>query len=176
LHITSSLLDVTRIEAERVDLVLQPTDLAELVHSVAAEYEPQLTARAQRLTIHQAPDLPPALCDRTRTVQIVGNLLSNAIKYSPLEGQIDLAIEPAAADGFLQISVADNGVGIGPNDQDQLFKRFFRATTSTQTGATGAGLGLYITRSLVELHGGCIWFESEPGIGSTFYVTLPIAD
>ncbi|MGD9146807.1 MAG: ATP-binding protein [Anaerolineae bacterium] len=174
--ITSSLLDVTRIEAGRVDLALQPTDLPALVQTVATEHEPQVAARDQRLTIHHPPELPEALCDWTRTAQIVGNLLSNAIKYSPQEGQIDITIERAELDGFLQVSVADEGVGIGPGDQDNLFKRFFRAASATQTGASGAGLGLYITRSLVELHGGRIWLESEPGVGSTFYVTLPIAE
>lgn len=176
LHITSSLLDVTRIEAGRVDLVLQPTDLSALVQRVAAEYEPHVTARAQCLTLYHTPELPPALCDPTRTSQIVGNLLSNAIKYSPRNGCIHIAVAPAPEEGFLQLSVTDNGVGIAPEDQDKLFRRFFRAASATQTGASGAGLGLYITRSLVELHGGRIWLESESGKGSTFYVTLPIAE
>jgi signal transduction histidine kinase len=175
-HITSSLLDVARIEAGRVDLVLQPTDLLALVRGVAAEYEPQVTARAQQLTLHHTPELPPALCDRTRTAQIVGNLLSNAIKYSPPKGHVEIAIERAQIDGFLQLSVTDDGIGIGPEDQDMLFRRFFRATSAAQTGASGAGLGLYITRSLVELHSGRIWLESEAGKGSTFYVALPIAE
>jgi signal transduction histidine kinase len=175
-HITSSLLDVTRIEAGRVDLALQPTDLPALVQTVATEHQPQLAARDQHLTIHHAPELPEALCDWARTAQIVENLLSNAIKYSPRGGQITITIERAETDGFLQVSVADEGVGIGPGDQANLFKRFFRAASATQTGASGVGLGLYITRSLVELHGGRIWFESELGAGSTFYVTLPSAD
>jgi signal transduction histidine kinase len=176
LDITSSLLDVTRIEAGRLDLVLQPTDLPALVHRVAAEYEPQVEARAQDLTIHHRPALPPALVDPTRTSQIVGNLLSNAIKYSPRNGQIRITVAPAQEEGFLQLSVADNGVGIGPEDQDKLFRRFFRAASATQMRAGGVGLGLYITRSLVELHGGRVWFESKLHEGSTFHVTLPIAD
>lgn len=175
-HIANSMLDVTRIEAGRMDLVLEPTDLCALVQRVADEYQAQLAARAQRLTLHPASGLPLALCDPTRTEQIVGNLLSNASKYSPHERHIDIAIERAQTDGFLQVSVADAGVGIEPEDQDKLFRRFFRAASATLTDASGAGLGLYITRSLVELHGGRIWFESEPGQGSTFYVTLPIAE
>jgi signal transduction histidine kinase len=176
LHITSNLLDVTRIEAGRVDLVLQPTDLSDLVQRVTAEYEPQVTARAQHLTMHHPPELPPVLCDPTRTAQIIGNLLSNAFKYTPREGHIGVNVDRAQEDGFLQVSVTDDGVGIGPEDQDMLFRRFFRATSATETGASGAGLGLYITRWLVELHGGRIWFESQLGGGSTFYVTFPIAD
>jgi signal transduction histidine kinase len=174
-HITSSLLDVTRIEAGRVELVLQPTDLPALVHMVAVEYAPQVKDKDQHLALHHAPELPPALCDPTRAGQIVGNLLSNAIKYSPREGHIEIAIERADEDGFLQVSVTDDGVGIGSGDQDKLFRRFFRAASAAQTRASGAGLGLYITRSLVELHGGRIWFESELGGGSTFCATFPIA-
>jgi signal transduction histidine kinase len=175
-HITSSLLDVTRIEAGRVDLMLRPTDLFAIVQEVAAEYEPQLTANAQRLTIYHPPDLPPVLCDSVRTSHIVGNLLSNAIKYSPRNACIEISVVPAQEEGFLQLTVTDNGVGIGPADQDKLFKRFFRATSAARTGASGAGLGLYITRALVELHGGRIWVESELNKGSAFHVTLPIAE
>jgi len=176
LHLTNSLLDVTRIEAGRVDLVLQPTDLPALVRTAAAEFQPQLTARRQLLTLHFAPELPPALCDPTRAVQIVGNLVSNAIKYTPEQGHIRIAVQAAAEEGFLQVSVADDGIGIASGDQDKLFDRFFRAASAAQIGAGGTGLGLYITRSLVELHGGRIWVSSEPGTGSTFYVTFPIAD
>jgi signal transduction histidine kinase len=175
LHLTNSLLDVTRIEAGRVDLVLQPTDLPALVWTAAAEFQPQLTGKRQVLTLHHAPALPPALCDPTRTAQIVSNLISNAIKYTPEQGHISIAVQAAAEEGFLQVSVTDDGVGIAPEDQAKLFKRFFRAANVIQTRAGGTGLGLYIARALVELHGGRIWLSSEPGKGSTFYVTLPIA-
>jgi len=176
LHITDSLLDVTCIEAGRIELVLQPRDLASLVQAVAAEYAPQVTARAQRLTLHAPPDLPAILCDKTRTVQIVGNLLSNAIKYTPEGGSITNSLALAEEAGFVRVAVADTGVGISSEDQPKLFRRFFRAASAVQTRAYGAGLGLFITRSLVELHGGRIWFESEPDHGSTFYVTFPISD
>jgi len=174
--LTNKLLDVTRIEAERVELVLQPMDLPALVEAVAAEFGPQLEAKAQHLTLRAPPGLPPALCDETRAAQVVRNLLSNASKYTPQGGLITVSVAPTEEKGFLQISVADNGVGIPAEDQPKLFDRFFRAKSAVLTRASGAGLGLYITRSLVELHGGRIWFESEPGKGSTFYVTFPIAD
>ena len=176
LKTTNNLLDVTRIEAGRVELVLQPTDLAALVETVAAEFISQLEARAQRLTLHAPPDLPPALCDETRTAQIIGNLLSNASKYTPQGGLITVSLGLAEEEGFLQLSVIDNGVGIPAEDQPKLFDRFFRAKSALLTGIGGAGLGLHITRSLVELHGGRIWFESAPDKGSTFHVTFPIAE
>jgi signal transduction histidine kinase len=176
LKTTNNLLDVTRIEAGRVELVLQPMDLAALVETVAAEFISQLEARAQRLTLHVPPDLPPALCDEARTAQIIGNLLSNASKYTPEGGLIDVRLALAEEQGFVQVSVTDNGVGIPAEDQLRLFDRFFRAKTALLTEANGAGLGLHITRSLVELHGGRIWFESAPDEGSTFHVTFPITD
>jgi signal transduction histidine kinase len=81
----------------------------------------------------------------------------------------------AAEEGFLQLCVADTGVGISAGDQDKLFQRFFRAESAHLTGASGAGLGLYITQSLVELHSGRIWFESEFRQGTTFHFTVPVA-
>jgi signal transduction histidine kinase len=176
LKITNSLLDVTRIEAERVELILRPADLFALVETVVAEYRSQLEAKTQRLTLRAHSDLPPALCDETRAVQIIGNLLSNASKYTPDGGLIDVSLTLAEEEGFLEISVVDNGVGISAEDQEKLFERFFRAESAALTQAGGAGLGLYITRSLVEMHGGRIWFESALGKGSAFHVTFPIAD
>ena len=176
LAVTNSLLDVTRIEAGRVELVLQPTDLPALVEAVVAEFGPQLEVKAQHLTLRAFPDMPPALCDETRAAQIVGNLLSNASKYTPQGGLISVSLALAEEDGFVEVSVADTGVGISAADQAKLFERFFRAESAALTQASGAGLGLHITRSLVEMHGGRIWFESEIDKGSTFYVTFPIAD
>jgi len=174
--LTDNLLDVTRIEAGRIELLLQPTDLSVLIKTITAEYRPHVEAKAQSLTLHVSSDLPPALCDEARVEQIIGNLLSNASKYTPEGGRIAVGLELAHERGFLQVSVADNGVGIPVEDQSKLFDRFFRAKSAVLTGASGAGLGLHITRSLVDLHGGRIWFETEPGQGSTFYVTFPIAD
>jgi signal transduction histidine kinase len=176
LTITSELLDVTRIETGRVELVLKPVDLPTLLEVLATEFGPELEARVQRLTLCAPPDLPPALCDETRAAQIIANLLSNASKYTPPGGLITVRVALAEEAGFLQISVADNGVGISADDQAKLFNRFFRAESSQLGEAKGTGLGLHITRALVELHGGRIWFESELGQGSTFYVTFPLAD
>ncbi len=174
--ITNNLLDVTRIETGRVDLLLQPTNLPALVESIAEEIKPQLETKAQSLVLQTTPNLPLALCDETRVSQIIINLLSNANKYTLQGGLITVNITLAEEEGYLQISVQDTGVGIAPQDQDKLFSRFFRAGSATLTEATGAGLGLNITRSLVELHNGRIWFESELNKGSVFYITLPTAD
>jgi signal transduction histidine kinase len=173
--LTAQLLDVTRIEAERVDLVLQPKDLAALVEDLVAEFAPQLNDKSQSIAVNVSAGLPNALIDETRAAQIITNLLSNAHLYTPEGGHIVVSLTPAESEGFLRVSVADNGVGIPVEDQEQLFSRFFRAASAIKSRSGGTGLGLHIAKSLVELHGGRIWFESEPGSGSTFHVTFPIA-
>ncbi len=173
LRITSDLLDVSRLEAGHLELVMQPADLAAIVKTVAAEQSPQLDARAQRLRLHVLAQAPLALCDVTRAAQIIGNLLSNASKYSPSGSVITVSLAPAADPGFIQVSVADQGPGIPPGHQTRLFAPFYRLPTEATSGVSGAGLGLYIARALVELHGGRIWFDSIPGHGATFHVTFP---
>jgi signal transduction histidine kinase len=176
LDITNDLLDVTRIETGRIELVLRPTDLGALVGQVVTEYDIQRRKKAQQLALHLARDLPEALCDGTRTAQVVGNLFSNAIKYTSDGGRIAVRVERAGEEGFLQVSVADTGMGISIEDQEKVFSRFFRTAGARASGTGGTGLGLYLIRSLVELHGGRIWLESEVGVGSTFYVTFVAAD
>jgi signal transduction histidine kinase len=176
LRITNDLLDVARLEAGRLELVLQPTDLAALVAAVAAEQATQLQAKSQRLSLLASTDLPPALCDAVRAEQIIGNLIANAGKFSPPDTTIDVCLTEATEPGYLQVSITDRGVGISPEHQAVLFKPFGRIGGAGATGADGAGLGLFIARSLIDLHGGRIWYESLPGEGATFHVIFPTAD
>ncbi|MCB0166784.1 MAG: hypothetical protein KDI79_21335 [Anaerolineae bacterium] len=173
--IIKNLLDVTRIEAGRIELALRPINIHSLIEAVVAEFRPQIEVRQQTLTLNFQTNLPFALCDYTRATQIVSNLLSNAMKYTPNRGAIELKTYLDTREGFIRFSVTDNGVGISNDDQKLLFKRFFRAESANLTGEHGTGLGLYITRSLVELHGGQIWVESELWRGSQFHVTFPVA-
>jgi signal transduction histidine kinase len=143
------------------------------MEDIVAEFRPQLDTKAQSVALDVSAALPTALIDETRAAQIITNLLSNAHLYTPRRGQILVSLSPAEAEGFLRVSVADDGVGISVEDQERLFSRFFRAGSAIESRAGGAGLGLHIAKSLVELHGGQIWFESEPGEGSTFHVTFP---
>ncbi len=174
--ITRNLLDVTRIEAGTFVLLLKPIDLGALLRAVIEEYEPEIRERRHQIALHAPDGLPPALCDEMRAVQIIGNLLSNAAKYTPPGGHIAVAVRRDDGDGFLRVSVADDGPGISAEDQAHLFDLFYRGASARQDGTGGAGLGLYIARSLARLHGGQVWLESQPGAGSTFYVSLPIAE
>lgn len=176
LRITRDLLDTARIQSGRLELLLQTIDLRDLLAEVAVEQMPQLEARSQRIRLTTANDLPPALVDPHRAAQVVGNLVSNASKYAPPGTSIALHLGEAVEEpGFLRVAVTDQGVGIPPEDQELLFRPFFRGTGAQITGAPGTGLGLYIARSLVELHGGRITLESKPGLGTTFFATFPTA-
>jgi len=175
ISITHELLDVSRIEAGHVELTLKPTDLRSLVEMVAAEFQPQLDAKSQSLILSINSTLPMALCDEGRAGQIIGNLVSNASKYSLPGSTVTIRLSRASEEGFLVVSVIDQGMGISAQDQERLFDQFFRTTSTNSAGIGGVGLGLYITRSLVELHGGRIWLESEPGKGSSFHVAFPTA-
>jgi signal transduction histidine kinase len=174
--ITRNLLDLTRIEAGTILLVLKPVDVGRLVRAVIQEYRPELLEHGHQVVVEESQDMPLALCDETRAAQIVGNLLSNAIKYTPPGGNIALRMKRDERDGFVCVSVSDDGPGISPEDQEQLFTSFYRGQSARESGAWGTGLGLAIAKSLVELHGGRIWLVSQPGAGSVFHITLPIAD
>jgi signal transduction histidine kinase len=176
LELVNHLLDLARLEAGRMELVLNPLDLDALVQTAAREFGPLFQARDQQLVVQVAHGLPAALADETRVFQILSNLLSNASKYTPAGGRIDLTVGLASAAGELQVAVRDTGVGVPADEQERLGSLFFRARTANQIDTRGVGLGLYITESLVQLHGGRFWFESQEGRGSVFYVTFLQAD
>jgi len=174
--IITDLLDVTRLDSGRIALVLRPTDLAALIESTTAEHAGEFGEKELEVTLGLPAGLPEALCDVTRAGQILNHLLSNAIKFTPHRGSIAIHLGRAAEDGYLLLTVADSGIGVPPAEQDKVFERFYRASNVVYIGAAGAGLGLHLARSLIELHGGRIWLESDVDRGATFYVTFPMAD
>ena len=111
------------------------------------------------------------MADRVRFSQVMINLISNACKYSPVEATVTITAKESAR--RIQIDVSDTGIGISTANQLQLFTKFFRADNSSTREVSGTGLGLCITKHLIEAHGGTIWVESEEGKGSTFSFTLP---
>lgn len=113
--------------------------------------------------------------DRGRLEQVLANLLSNAVKYSPQGGPIAVALRQDGEPGFALLQVADQGIGIPAGQQARLFGRFVRAENARAAEIAGTGLGLYLSRELVERHGGRLWFESAEGTGSTFFLRLPLA-
>src|SRR5215467_5528404 len=171
LVLINDLLDLSRIEAGRVDLHRTSLDLTCLISEVARSLRPLIEAKRQRLRLDLGDALPAVWADADRVTQILTNLISNAHKYTPVEGSITVAARPD--DGFVRVDVSDTGIGLSPEDQAQLFTKFFRAHDRSPQAGGGTGLGLVITRLLVELHGGRITVRSAQGQGSTFSFSLP---
>jgi signal transduction histidine kinase len=180
--LVSDLADVSRIEAGRMRLDFKAFGIKEIADEVLRSMRRQVEEKELTLSI-QIPELPHVWADRTRILQIVTNLISNAHKYTPNGGQIIAAAETSTnhwdPDGPRQVVhfwVEDNGIGIAEEDQSKIFQKFFRSEDPKTREVTGTGLGLNITRSLIELQGGRIWFESEFRKGTTFHFTIPVAE
>jgi signal transduction histidine kinase len=161
------LLDVSRIQFGRLHLERWDVDLAPLVQRVAEGM--QVSFPHHRIHVSASEPLR-ARVDPSRVEQVLSNLLSNAAKYSPDGAEVELTLERRGRDAL--ISVRDQGRGIPKDQQPYIFRRFFRARSGE--GRSGTGLGLYVSKGIVEAHGGRIWFESQEGKGSTFYVLLPV--
>jgi signal transduction histidine kinase len=161
------LLDLSRVEAGRLDLSPEHIDLAELVSRVVAGV--QTLSTAHRLEV-QAPARIEGIWDTARLEQVLQNLLTNAIKYAPEGGRITVLVE--GDDAAATVSVRDEGLGIPAEELPHLFERFYRAEGTRSL--EGNGLGLHICQAIVAAHGGRIWATSDgPGRGSTFWFTLP---
>lgn len=164
------LLDLTRIETRESAPRLAPVLPANLIGSAAEHLRPQVEAKGLTLTVDMPPGLPPVLADREQVERVVGNLVTNALRYTPRGGEI--AVRAMPGDGHVAVCVADTGRGIPAEYLPHIFDKFVQVP-SAQSG--GAGLGLAISKSLVEAHGGQISVRSEVGRGSTFTFTLPTA-
>jgi signal transduction histidine kinase len=167
------LLDLSRIESGKIELNLTAVDVMALIAEVVSLLQPQIDARGQQLTVNQAGALPLVQGDADRIRRILINLLSNAHKYTPPGGHIWVTAHAEAA--WVRVDVRDDGIGLSTEEQAQLFDRFFRARQPGTHEVEGTGLGLPITRLLVEMHGGQITVTSAPGAGTTFSFTLPVA-
>ncbi len=174
------LLDISRLETGETRLHLEPVSLAEVVAQLTSSFEKRLMDKNLRLVVRVPSRLPPVYADRQRIGQVLNSLLMNAYLYTLPKGQI--TIEARLQDGGqgqqakVVVSVLDSGIGIAPEDQPRVFERFFRADHPLVQHHPGRGLSLSIARSLVELHGGQIWVESEAGKGSAFRFTLAVAE
>ncbi|WP_030174182.1 ATP-binding protein [Spirillospora albida] len=173
-RLVDDLLDLARLSAGHVSIDPRLTSLTNLLQEAVSDH--RAAAEAQRLDL--GTDLAPALhavADPVRVRQMIDNLLSNAIKYTPAGGLVTVTARPGTGDaeGTVVISVADTGIGIPLDQYDQLFTRFFRATTAKEAGIKGTGLGLAITRAIITAHDGTITAAPNPGGGTVFTVRLP---
>jgi len=169
-EIISDLLESAIIDAGLLKIERQPTRLARLVQEVADDVSRRTDQHQFLLSF--APTIPILDLDSSRIRRLLFNLLDNAVKYSPGGGLI--VVRGEAVGDECVVSVADQGVGIAPQNLNRLFERFFRVKAAAGKHVVGSGLGLPIARSIVEAHGGRIWAESKVGQGSCFYFTLPL--
>ena len=171
LPLINDILDLSKVEAGRMELELTKFDLPLAVENALTLVRERATR--QGISLNRAVDerIGDFVGDERKIKQILLNLLSNAIKFTPEGGRVE--VKTMRADGSVEISVSDTGVGIAPEDQETIFEEFRQVGTDYAHKREGTGLGLSLTKKFVEMHGGKIWVESELGKGSTFTFTLP---
>jgi signal transduction histidine kinase/HAMP domain-containing protein len=170
-RIIEDLLDISRIEAEKVVLKREFVDLASIINDVVTQFKPKADEKQIELKTVFPASLPPLYIDADRIRQVFTNLIGNAIKFTPRNGKI--AAEITDEDKEVECRVTDTGIGIAPENLGKVFKRFEQFDRTDGSGAKGTGLGLAITEALIQLHGGRIWVESELNKGCKFIFTLP---
>ena len=172
--IVEDIINISRMEEGHLGYKFEPTDIVEFINKTLSRVA--LTARKAGVRIYfdkpQAP-LEKAIVDPDRLSQALLNIVENAVRYNVENGEVIVKVEPMA-DGspFLEISVKDTGIGMAPEDLPNLFKKFFRSPAALKAQAEGTGLGLYISKNIIQAHGGKIWAESEPQRGSKFRFTV----
>jgi len=170
-ELIGNLLDMSRIEAGTLRVEPEVTDLGGLVQETISEF--RVMTREHQFEALVPPSLPLVWADPRRTRQVLRNLVENAVKYSPKGGPI--RVEVQMEDGEAWVSVADRGLGIDAQHLAHIFERFYQVDSASTRQVGGSGLGLAIARAIVEAQKGHIWVESQPGVGSTFHFTLPLA-
>jgi PAS domain S-box-containing protein len=169
--LVNNLLDLGRLDAG-IDLVLSRFRMEEILISVAEEYRQPALARGIELVVEPEAGMPSVRGDMSLIRQAVANLVNNAVKYAPNSGRVALAAFRNEQD--VVVRVKDNGPGISQKDQMRLYEKFYQVKQRGTASVKGSGLGLALVKSIAERHGGRSWCESEPGQGSTFYISLPL--
>jgi signal transduction histidine kinase len=170
-RLVDDLQEVALADAGQLKLVRQPVVLKEVIEQAVSALQPLLGEKELVVSLDVPADLPLVVADAERVGQVLRNLLNNARTHTPHGGAISVTARPI--DSAVAVSVRDSGIGIAAEHLPSIFERFFRADHSRTRATGGAGLGLTIVRQLVEAHGGRVWAESTPGVGSVFTFTLP---
>lgn len=179
-RLISDLLDVSRIEAGRLRLAKREVDINKLLENLRDSYKGSMLEKKIALEFNITRDVPKVFGDPDKITQVVTNLIDNALKFTNEGGRITVAVtekvlmaDPEQANGFVEVSVADTGLGIPKDEVERIFEKFYQIGSHLTRQSGGSGLGLSIAKSLVEAHGGKISVQSELGKGSRFIFTLP---
>jgi signal transduction histidine kinase len=167
----NDLLDISRIESGRIDLQIVPTDIPELLHKIETLFTKECKAKKISLTLDIQDSLPSVCVDQDRMLQVFKHLVQNSVKFTDPHGKITISASDRG--DYIQLDFADTGAGITKENHEKIFDKFYQVDTSSARRAGGTGLGLSIVRSIVELHGGKIWIESQLGKGSVFKLIIP---
>jgi signal transduction histidine kinase len=175
-RLISDLLDVRKLELGKMKFEMQEVNPRELIENCMNVLK--TFAESKKVTLNsmdsKANEGLILRCDSKRINQVLGNLVNNAIKFvAPNTGKVEVSVRKNEKSGEMVFAIKDNGVGIPKDKQQKIFKKFYQADTSNTRNAGGTGLGLAICKAIVEAHNGKIWFESAPGVGTTFYFSLP---
>jgi signal transduction histidine kinase len=172
LSLINDILDLSKVEAGRLELDLASFDLPTGLENALTLVRERASRHGLTVKLEVDERLGTLVGDERKIRQVVLNLLSNAVKFTPEGGRIE--VRAAQADGAVEISVSDTGIGIAPGDQEAIFEEFRQVGSDYARKREGTGLGLTLARKFVELHGGRIWVKSAIGQGSTFTFTLPL--
>ena len=180
-RLINDFLDLARIESGRQQWEMTTLAMPEVIDTATNATNALSTQKNLRVDVQLEPNLPPIWGDRDRLVQVVTNLLSNAIKFTPEGGEIQVGAqvlkgETEDVSDMIRLNVSDTGIGIAPDEYENVFEKFKQVGDTLTDKPKGTGLGLPISKEIVEYHGGRIWVESELGRGSTFYFTLPVVE
>ena len=179
-RLISDLLDLTKIESGTANWMMSNSDLGEIVIRSVAVLAPNAVEKRIELRV-TASEPQPVWADADRLEEVITNLVGNAVKFCSHGGRIEVKVERTTTSGpdsdlsgnYVRVAVADNGPGIRPDERDRVFEKFYQGTKN-RSAASGTGLGLAISREIVLHHKGELWVDAEPGVGSTFYFTLPL--
>jgi len=172
LDLVNEILDLSKVEAGRMELEPSEFALAETIRDALAFVRERAVRHDIELTEDAPADLGTVVADERKVRQVLLNMLSNAVKFTPDGGTI--GVSARRLDGEVQVSVRDTGIGISPEDQSKVFEEFQQVGKPTDRSREGTGLGLTLAKKFVELHGGKIWVESEVGKGTTFTFAIPV--
>ena len=175
IELINDLLDVTRIEEGRYLYKPTLTDIESICQFVINSYKEEIERRKIKFEFKKPEKkLPKVEVDLEKIRLAISNLLDNAIRYTPSGGMVTVSLKSGKKE--IEFSVRDSGVGIPKEQQKRVFSKFFRGANVIRMETEGTGLGLFITKNIIEAHGGKIWFDSEEGKGTTFYFTLPVKE
>ena len=173
IEIVKDLLDMAQIEEGKYLSERVLSDMEEIIESLISDYKIAIEKKSLRVKFKEPTEqLPKVMADVEKMKIAIGNIFNNAIKYTLLGGKIIISLKGNEKE--IEVQIADTGLGIPQHEQKKVFTKFFRGANIKKIDTEGTGLGLYITKNIIEAHGGRIWFESKENKGTTFYFTIPV--